>query len=379
MSSKTNGGSRRLFAVLVAAAASVPIAAGSYSAAATTAPGECDDPDEVTVILKWVAQSQFAGYYAAKDLGYYDDLCLDVTVMPAGGNIVPHQILASGEAQFAIDHEVNSLIAREEGADSVNIGQVFRRGGYLQVAWADSGIETIEDLRGTKVGSWGFGNELILYAALRGAGIEPNVDAEIVQQPFDVSMLLRSEVDSIQAKTYNEYAQLLEATNPDTGELYQPEDFNAINLNELGYDSLEDAVYARDEWLSEGDNADIATRFLQGSFQGWVHCRDNFDECVQIVLDNGSALGQGHMTWMLNEINKLIWPSEGGIGIMDPDAFDRTVQVALDGGIITAEPTEGAYRTDLAEAAVAALTAQGVDVEGLTYEPIEVEVTPGGE
>jgi NitT/TauT family transport system substrate-binding protein len=53
--------------------------------------------------------------------------------------------------------------------------------------------------------------------------------------------------------------------------------------------------------------------------------------------------------------------------------------VALDGGIITAEPTEGAYRTDLAEAAVAALTEQGVDVEGLTYEPIEVEVTPGGE
>ena len=333
----------------------------------------------MTVILKWVAQSQFAGYYAAEDLGYYDDLCLDVTVMPAGGNIVPHQILASGEAEFAIDHEVNSLVAREEGADSVNIAQVFRRGGYLQVAWADSGIETIEDLEGTQVGSWGFGNELILYAALNGAGIEPNVDAEIVQQPFDVSMLLRREVDTIQAKTYNEYAQLLEATNPDTGELYQPEDFNAINLNELGYDSLEDAVYARDEWLNEGDNADIAARFLQGSFQGWVHCRDNFDECVQIVLDNGTALGQGHMTWMLNEINKLIWPSEGGIGVMDPEAYERTVQVALDGGIISAEPAEGAYRTDLAEAAIAALTEQGVDVEGLDFEPVEVEVTPSGE
>lgn len=378
MKTKSSHRSTRLWAALVATASTVPIAAGSYHAAATS-PAECESTDEVTVILKWVAQSQFAGYFAAKDLGYYDALCLDVTVMPAGGNLVPHQVLASGEAEFAIDHEVNSLIAREEGADSVNIAQVFRRGGYLQVAWADSGIETIEDLAGTRVGSWGFGNELILYAALRGAGIEPNEDAEIVQQPFDVSMLLRREVDSIQAKTYNEYAQLLEATNPDTGELYQPEDFNAINLNELGYDSLEDAVYARDEWLSEGDNADIAARFLQASFQGWVYCRDNFEECVQIVLDNGSALGQGHMTWMLNEINKLIWPSEGGIGIMDPAAFDRTVQVALDGGIISAEPTEGAYRTDLAETAVAALAAQDVDVEGLSFEPMEVVVTPGGE
>jgi len=363
------------FATAIAAVAGLqlPRAAGAGASA------ECESTDSVTVVLKWVVQSQFAGYYAAQDQGFYDAACLDVTIMPGGGNIVPHQVLASGGAEFAVDHVVNSLIAREEGADSVNIAQVFQRGGYLQVAWADSGIETIDDLRGTKVGSWGYGNELILYAALRGAGIEPDEDAEIVQQPFDVSMLLRREVDSIQAKTYNEYAQLLESTNPDTGELYQPEDFSVINLNELGYDSLEDGIYARDEWLSEGDNADVATRFLEATFEGWAYCRDNFDECVQIVLDNGSALGQGHMTWMLNEINKLIWPSPAGVGVMDPDAFDRTVSVALDGGIITAEPTDGAYRTDLATAAVAALTERGVDVSGDAFEPQTVEVTPGGE
>ena len=224
------------------------------------------------------------------------------------------------------------MVAREEGADPVNIAQVFQRGGYLQVGWADSGIKTIDDLRGTKVGSWGFGNELILYAALRGAGIEPNVDAEIVQQPFDTSLLLRREVDTIQAKTYNEYAQLLEATNPDTGELYQPEDFVAINLNELGYDSLEDGIYAQADWLADGDNADIAERFLEASFKGWASCRDDFEGCVNIVLDAGTTLGQGHMTWMLNEINKLIWPSPAGIGMMDADAWDRTVKVGLDGG-----------------------------------------------
>ena len=90
-----------------------------------------------------------------------------------------------------------------------------------------------------------------------------------MQQPFDTSLLLRREVDTIQAKTYNEYAQLLEATNPDTGELYQPEDFVAINLNELGYDSLEDGIYAQADWLADGDNADIAQRFLEASFKGW--------------------------------------------------------------------------------------------------------------
>ena len=60
----------------------------------------------MTVQLKWVAQSQFAGYYAAKDLGYYDDACLDVTIQEAGGNIVPMQQLASGNVEFAVDHAI---------------------------------------------------------------------------------------------------------------------------------------------------------------------------------------------------------------------------------------------------------------------------------
>jgi NitT/TauT family transport system substrate-binding protein len=365
-------------ALCVPAATSASAGRATSARPASAAP-ECESKDEVTVQLKWVAQSQFAGYYAAKDLGYYDDACLDVTIQEAGGNIVPMQQLASGNVEFAVDHAINAMVAREEGADPVNIAQVFQRGGYLQVGWADSGIKTIDDLRGTKVGSWGYGNELILYAALRGAGIEPNVDAEIVQQPFDTSLLLRREVDTIQAKTYNEYAQLLEATNPDTGELYQPEDFVAINLNELGYDSLEDGIYAQADWLADGDNADIAERFLEASFKGWASCRDDFEGCVNIVLDAGTTLGQGHMTWMLNEINKLIWPSPAGIGMMDADAWDRTVKVGLDGEIITAAPSDDAYRTDLAQAAVDALTAAGVDVNGTDYAPIDVQVTPGGE
>ena len=61
------------------------------------------------------------------------------------------------------------------------------------------------------------------------------------------------------------------------------------------------------------------------------------------------------MTWMLNEINKLIWPSPAGIGMMDADAWDRTVKIGLDGEIITAAPSDDAYRTDLAQAAVDAL------------------------
>lgn len=346
-------------------------------AAAPTANDSCETVDSVTVVLQWVAQAQFAGYYAADANGHYADLCLDVTIQEGGTNVVPQQVVASGNAQFAVSHVNKSMVSREQGADIVNIGQVFERGAYLQVSWADSGIDSLDDLAGTTMGSWGGGNELSLYSAMRASGVDPATDVEVLQQPFDMSMLLNREADSVQAKTYNEYAQLLESVNPETGELFQPEDFSAINLQDEGFGSLEDGIYARDSWLAEGDNADIAIRFLAASYMGWADCRDDGDACVQLVLQQGSALGTSHQAWMMNEINALIWPSTNGIGRMDEAAWDRTVQGAIEGAVLTAEPVDG-YRTDLTEAALALVEEAGYDIMGADWQRAEVELVEGG-
>jgi NitT/TauT family transport system substrate-binding protein len=211
------------------------------------------------------------------------------------------------------------------------------------------------------------------------AGLDPETDVEVIQQPFDMSLLLNGEVDAAEAMTYNEYAQVLEAVNPATGELYKPEDLTVINFNEVGTAMLQDAVWAREDWLADPANQDIAVRFLRATFKGWIFCRDNFDECVEIVLANGPTLGKGHMTWQLNEINKLIWPSpESGIGLMDEALWAQTVEVATSQGVLKAAPDEGAYRSDLAEQAAADLEAAGVDVGGADYQPKEVEITEGG-
>jgi NitT/TauT family transport system substrate-binding protein len=175
---------------------------------------------------------------------------------------------------------------------------------------------------------------------------------------------------------YNEYAQVLEAENPDTGELYQPEDLNVIDYNEVGTAMLQDAIFAREAWLGEEGNADIATRFLRASFKGWIYCRDNPDDCVQYTTAAGSTLGAGHQAWMMNEINPLIWPSADGIGIMDADLWEQTVNISLDAGIISEEPPDSAYRTDLAEAAHEGIDG---DINGTDFQKGSVEVTPGGE
>ncbi len=145
-------------------------------------------------------------------------------------------------------------------------------------------------------------------------------------------------------------------------------------MSDLGTGALEDGIFVRGDWLAEEDNQDIAKRFLKASFRGWIFCRDNPDECLQIVLDNGPTLGEDHQRWMLNEINALIWPNEDGIGLMDAENFQRTADIAHELKVIKKPATKDAYRTDLAEAALAEIDE---DTKGADWEKEEIDVSEG--
>ena len=341
----------------------------------------------VRLQLQWVPQAQFGGYFAAQEQGYYEDEGLDVELVDGGPDVIPQQVGSAADGpEFTISWVPKVLQAREEDSDLVNIAQIFQRAGTLSVAWADSGITQPADYAGKKVGVWDFGNELEVVASARAAGLEPGDDFEVVIQPFDMTLLLNAAdgcesgdtdcVDVAEAMIYNEYAQLLETENPDTGELYQPEDLNVIDYNEVGTAMLQDALFARADWLAQEGNEDVAVRFLRASFKGWMYCRDNPDDCVQYVTDAGSTLGAGHQAWMMNEINALIWPSPDGIGMMSADLWNQTVETAITAEIIGEEPPDDAYRTDLAEQALADIEG---DKTGEGFEKAEVDVTPGGD
>lgn len=340
---------------------------------------EAPTPAAVRLQLQWAPQAQFAGYFAAKEQGYYEAEGLDLTIVDGGPDVIPQAAGSAADGpEFTIAWLPKVLQAREgtPASDLVNIAQVFQRSGTLSVSWKDSNITTPADFKGKKIGVWDFGNEFEVTAGALKAGLEQGRDYEKVIQPFDMTLLLSKQIDVAEAMIYNEYAQVLEATNPETGQLYQPTDLNVINWNDQGTSMLQDSLYARASWLAEAGNEDVAKRFLKASFQGWMYCRENPDDCIQYTVNAGSTLGAGHQAWMMNEINPLIWPSPNGIGILDPTAYQQTVQISKDAGVIKADPAPDAYRTDLAEAALAELADQ--DTKGQSFQRGTVTVTPGG-
>lgn len=375
-------------ALALAACSSGGGAGGDESTGAAAPSGDSSSPAELTPVtlqLQWVAQAQFAGYYAALDQGFYEDEGLDVTIQEAGTDTVPIDVLAAGDADYAISWVPKVLGSIEQGTNVTDVAQIFERSATTQISFKDKGIATPADLAGKKVGSWGYGNEWELFAGMQKAGVDTTSGIQLVQQAFDMNGFLAGDIDAAQAMTYNEYAQVLESVNPATGELYQPGDLNVINWNDYGVAMLQDAIWAdADRLANDPAYAETTVKFIKASIEGWIYTRDNPEKAADIVTAAGSTLGTSHQLWMTNEVNKLIWPSKNGIGLINSDEWDQTVQIALgtknDTGstIITAEPPDTAYSNEYVQKALDELTSDGADVNGSGFTPLTVTLNEGG-
>ncbi|GAA1665563.1 ABC transporter substrate-binding protein [Microbacterium lacus] len=386
---------RRGLAVASAGVVTALALAGcSGSAAPDTSDGGSADFEPLTEIslqLQWLPQAQFAGYYVALDQGYFEEEGFDsVEILPSGGDIVPQDALVAGDVDFAIAWVPKVLGTLEAtGVELTDIAQVYQKSGTLQVSWAGDGIESVADFEGKRIGSWGFGNEWEIFAAMAAEDLDAST-VSITTQDFSMNALLDRDVDAAQAMTYNEWAQILEVVNPETGELYQPEDFDVISYEDTDGAMLQDAIWADTQRLADDPAyADAAVRFLKAVTKGWIFARDNPEEAAQITYDaaiNAEAafpVGPVHQLWQMNEVNKLIWAG-GDFGLVDNAAWDKTVAGALsaknqDGiELITTEPAESAYSNEYIEKALAELKDEGVEVGG-EYTPIDVVLTEGGQ
>src|SRR6516165_3043361 len=122
-------------------------------------PAAAHAADKATIQLKWVAQAQFAGYFVAKQKGFYKDAGLDVTINPGGPDVAPPQVIAGGGGDVAVDWMPSALASRENGVPLVNISQTFKGSGLELTCRAETDIKKSADLKGKTIGVWFSGNE----------------------------------------------------------------------------------------------------------------------------------------------------------------------------------------------------------------------------
>jgi NitT/TauT family transport system substrate-binding protein len=323
----------------------VSVLAGAMSLAAFQALAA----DKVTLQLKWVTQAQFAGYYVAKDKGYYEEENLDVEIKPGGPDIAPPQVLAGGGADVIIDWMPSALATREKGVPVVNIAQPFKSSGMMLTCRKETGITKPQDFKGKTLGVWFFGNEYPFLSWMSTLGIPTQGGADgvtVLKQGFNVDPLIQKQADCISTMTYNEYWQVIDAG-------IKPEDLVTFKYEDQGVATLEDGLYVLEGKLKDPAFVDKMVRFVRASMKGWKYAEEHPDEAAMIVLDNDStgAQTETHQKRMMGEIAKL---TAGSNGALDEADYKRTVKTLLGGGsdpVISKEP-QGAFTKAITDKAL---------------------------
>ncbi|MBL4786564.1 MAG: ABC transporter substrate-binding protein [Cohaesibacteraceae bacterium] len=297
--------------------------------------------DSVTLQLKWVTQAQFAGYYVAKEKGFYSDEDLDVTIKPGGPDIAPPQVIVGGGADVIVDWMPSALASREKGVDLVNIAQPFKSSGMMLTCRKDSGITSPADFKGKTLGVWFYGNEYPFLSWMSKLGLDTqggDNGVTVLKQGFNVDPILQKQADCVSTMTYNEYWQIIDAGIP-------AEELVVFKYQDQGVSTMEDGLYVLGKNLKDDAFVGKMARFVRASIKGWDYARSHPDEAADIVLENDASGAQTekHQRRMMGEINKLTANSNGGK--LDPADYERTVMTLLGGGsdpVISKKP-EGAW------------------------------------
>ena len=308
--------------------------------------------DALTLKLKWVPQAQFAGYFVAAAKGYYKDAGLDVKIDGGSTDVTPVQALVGGTADVVIDWAADALSSREKGINLVNIAQPFKGSALQLTCRKDMGITGPADFKGKTLGVWFGGNEYPFYAYMTKLGVGTSGGADgvtVLKQGFNVDPLIQKQAACISTMTYNEYGQVLDAG-------LKPDDLLVYNYLDQGVGMLEDGLYVLQDKLADAKFKDEMVRFVKASMKGWQDAVKNPDEAAKIVVESDptGAATLDHQKYMMGEVAKLIDPTF--TGAIDPAAFKQTVATLLanksgDNPAITKEPADGAYTTEITDAA----------------------------
>jgi ABC-type nitrate/sulfonate/bicarbonate transport system substrate-binding protein len=310
---------RRLPVVaLVFAALTIASTACSRSSATTPAGAKSTAPAAVSVRLKWLHQSQFAGFYAAADQHYYADAHLLVSLDPGGPDSPSVQLVASGSDTFGVAGADQILLAREKGVDVVAVATVYRQTPFVLMTRATSNLTTMTQLAGKKVGvKFGQSEEVTYRAMLAAAGMGKPDEVPV---KFDLGPFLSGSIDAFPGYSINEALAAGEAGVP----------VNQITPASTGLHMYADTIFTTGSEIRNHPNE--VSAFVQATVKGWRWAVDNPDKAAALALGYDGTLKVGHEQAEMRASIASITPDANPIGFMDAAGWSSLQDILLQQG-----------------------------------------------
>ena len=248
---------------------------------------------KITFSPQWSAQSQFAGYYAALENGFYEEAGLDVSIVHPSNSYTSINMLKDGTSDFITCELIQAMMASDKGIRLVNLLQTTQHTTLVLISH-DKDIRQMSDLAGRRVGTWKVGFNEIPYIIDK----EHNLGIDWVKFINPLNIYISGAIDATLGKSYNERILFsMSGINPGS----------ILRFSEMGYDYPEDGLYVSEAFYQK--YPEQCRKFADASRKGWEWVRNNRKEAVDIVMKYVRAANVSTniyvQKWMLEEVLEM--------------------------------------------------------------------------
>jgi signal transduction histidine kinase/ABC-type nitrate/sulfonate/bicarbonate transport system substrate-binding protein len=270
------------------------------------------DLKKVTLQLSWFNQFQFAGYYMAKEKGFYEELGLDVEIRPFQFGLDIPKDVNDGKIDFAVGRET-LILEKIKNPNIIALYSLFQSTPLILMSTKESGINSISNFSSKKIMTTiDDASEVSLKAMITSNKVKLD-NLIFLKHTHNINDLVNKNTDVISA-----YISKAPFTLQKKGIEY-----NVFDPKKYGFDMYSDLLFTNQNLINSDLNAVLA--FKKASLKGWEYAYSNIDESADLILKkyNTEKLEKDELIYEGNELKKLSYFKTVTLGEIKKDKIQR--------------------------------------------------------
>ncbi|MDY3200628.1 MAG: ABC transporter substrate-binding protein [Arcobacter sp.] len=269
---------------------------------------------KTSVQLMWLDQFQFAGFYVAKEKGFYKDVGLDVELKKYNSSISVLDEVINKKADFGTNSS-SLIVDKSNGKNIVLLGSIFQSSPLILLALKDSKLKYLNDIKNKTLMITNEQERFATFSSmLTSKGVNLS-DLNLINHSFNVDDLINKKTDLMLAYTTNEPFILREKGYEST--IFNPKDY--------GFDFYEELIFTTNEFAQ--NNPEIVKDFYKATIKGWEYAFENIEETVNLILNkyNSQNKSLASLLFEANEMKKLVYDKNGKIGTITTEKINLII------------------------------------------------------
>mgnify|MGYP003423583749 FL=1 len=271
----------------------------------------------------WLDQFEFAGFYIAKEKGFYEKVGLDVELKKYNSDINVLDEVLNNRADFGTS-STSLIVDKSNGKELVLLGSIFQSSPLILLALKDSNLKYLEDIKNK---SLMITQEQQRFATLQSMITSKNIslsDLRLLNHSFDINDLINKKTDLMLAYTTNEPFFLKEKGYEST--IFNPKDY--------GFDFYEELIFTTQEFASK--NPKLVKDFYSATIKGWEYAFENIEEVAKLIHEKYNPQNKSlkSLIFEANEMKKLVYDKDGKIGTITKEKINLIINTYSVMGLI---------------------------------------------